>query len=247
MTKRNASLCRPILALLAAGAIAAAGCVAAGAQPKQPSRPPQPQQAPEPPQPSGQRNALQGFSQNRNEPVNIKSVSLDVRDKSKIATFSGNVQLVQGDTTMRCKTLVVHYDGDTSGPPVQAATPGPAGSQQISRMEAMGGVFVTQKDQTATGERAIYDLKTNTVTLYPAPGGTVAVTQGPNVVRGQSLVVHLDTGVSHFVGGVESLFVPNSTKSGEAKGGEKGGEPGDAKPESKPAPKGQAGTPKGLY
>ncbi len=223
------------VALLAAAAIAA-GCGAALAQPK-PARqaPPQHQQ----PEPSGPPNALQGFSQNRDQPVKINAASLDVRDRSKIATFSGNVQVVQGDTTLRCKTLVVHYDGDTSGgPAVKSATLGPAGSQQISRMEATGGVFVTQKDQTASGDRAIYDLKDNTVTLYPSPGGTVAVTQGPNVVRGASLVVHLDTGVSHFVGGVESLIIPNSTK---------GGEPKAAPPDSRAAPKAPGANPKGLY
>ena len=229
------------IALVAASALVAAGCGTAMAQPK-PAR--QAASQPAQPEPSGPPNALQGFSQNRNQPGNIKSLSLDVRDRSKVATFSGNVQLVQGDTTMRCKTLVVHYDGDTSGAPaVKSSTPGPAGSQQISRMEAIGGVFVTQKDQTATGEKAIYDLKDNTVTLYPAPGGTVAVTQGPNVVRGASLVVHLDTGVSHFVGGVESLIIPNSTKAAEPKGAD----PKGAAPENRAAPKAPGANSKGLY
>ncbi len=234
MTMRNAHRRRPALALLAASVLAAASCAAAGAQPKPQAK----QQAQQ--QPSGPPNALQGFSVNRDQPVNIKALSLDVRDRSKVATFSGNVQLVQGDTTLRCKTLVVHYDGDAGGPTVKSATPGPVGSQQISRMEASGGVFVTQKDQTASGDHAVYNLKDNTVTLYPAPGGTVAVTQGPNVVRGASLVVHLDTGVSHFVGGVESLIIPNSTK---------GGGRGEAKPtpDNRAAPKAPAGTPKGLY
>ncbi len=202
MTMRNALGLRSMLAVLAAGVIAAAGATAGAQQPK--PRPKQQQQAQQPQQP----NPLQGFAMNRDQPVNIKAVSLDVRDRSKMATFSGNVQLVQGDTTMRCKTLVVHYDGDAGGPAVKSSTPGPAGSQQISRMEASGGVFVTQKDQTASGDHAIYDLKDNTVRLFPPAGGTVAVTQGPNVVRGQTLVVHLDTGISHFEGGVELTAVP---------------------------------------
>ena len=55
----------------------------------------------------GVPNALQGFSQNRNQPVQIEAASLEVRDKDKVATFSGNVKVVQGDTIMRCKSLVV--------------------------------------------------------------------------------------------------------------------------------------------
>ena len=57
-------------------------------------------------------NAVQGFSKNRDKPVQIEATTLEVRDKQRIATFTGNVHVVQGDTTMRCKVLVVlHEDG----------------------------------------------------------------------------------------------------------------------------------------
>ncbi len=162
-------------------------------------------------------NALQGFSQNKDQPVNIKSATLEVHDRDKMATFSGNVHLVQGDTTLRCKTLVVFYDADQAGAPaVKSAAPGPTGSSQIRRMEAKGNVIVTQKDQIASGELGIYDTTENTVTLSAPGGGKVSVTQGTNILRSPRLVVHLDTGISHFVGGVEALFTPNSTK-GDAK------------------------------
>ena len=55
-------------------------------------------------------NALQGFQQNRGQPVQIEALRLEVRDKDKVATFSGNVKVVQGDTTLRCKSLVVFYE-----------------------------------------------------------------------------------------------------------------------------------------
>src|SRR3954466_5868043 len=87
-----------------------------------------------------QNNALQGFSQNRNQPVQIEAASLEVRDKEKKATFSGNVKVVQGDTTMRCKSLVVFYDsqdqkGQAGAQTMKAAAPGPGGSSSISRLE----------------------------------------------------------------------------------------------------------------
>ncbi|MGA2128456.1 MAG: LptA/OstA family protein, partial [Xanthobacteraceae bacterium] len=62
--------------------------------------------------PNGPPNALQGFSQNRDKPVQIDAASLEVRDKDKVATFLGNVRMTQGDTTMRCKTMKVFYDQD---------------------------------------------------------------------------------------------------------------------------------------
>jgi lipopolysaccharide export system protein LptA len=150
-------------------------------------------------------NALQGFQQNRGQPVQIEASRLEVRDKDKMATFTGNVKVVQGDTTMRCKTLVVFYeqqnqDGQQAQAAAQtmpAAKPGPGGSSQISKLEASGGVTVVQKDQTATGDRALFDMKSNTVTLL----GNVLVSQGPNVMRGEKLVVDLTTGVSRVDAG----------------------------------------------
>lgn len=136
-------------------------------------------------------NAVQGFSKNRDMPVQIEAATLEVRDKDKMATFAGNVHVVQGDTTMRCKVLVVHYDANTPGA-MKSAAPGAGGSQQISRLEAKGGVVVTQAEQTATGDTGLFDMKANTITLL----GNVVVSQGGNVVRGERLVVDMTTGVS---------------------------------------------------
>ena len=149
----------------------------------------------------GVPNALQGFSENRNQPIEIEAARLEVRDKQKVATFTGNVKVVQGDTTMRCKSLVVFYEGDAvpgaGAGTAKAAAPGPGGSTQISKLEARGGVIVTQKDQTATGESGLFEMKSNTVTLI----GNVVVSQGQNVVRGERLVVDLTTGVSRVDAG----------------------------------------------
>ena len=206
----------------------AAAAIALGVAEAQAEPPPQPQ----PP------NAMQGFSQNHNAPVQINAQSLEVLDKKRMAKYSGNVVLVQGDTTLRCKTLVVYYDGaQAGGRSVKAATSAPGVNQQIRRIEAIGGVVMTQKGQTATGEKAIYDIADDTVRLFPAPGGTVAITQGQNVVQGQRLIVHLDTGLSH-VEGARSLIVPNSTKGQN--------QPTPALP-SRPAPKPRATTRSGLY
>src|SRR5829696_9214845 len=85
---------------------------------------------------SGVPNAMQGFSQNRDQPIQIEAASLEMRDKKKEATFAGNVKVVQGDTTMTSKSLVVFYDsGPAPAAPkgsksasMQSATPGPGGS-----------------------------------------------------------------------------------------------------------------------
>jgi lipopolysaccharide export system protein LptA len=188
--------------------------------------------------PSGPPNALQGFSQNRDKPLKITSASLEVRDKEKIATFAGDVHLVQGDTTLRSKTLVVFYDDDAKSdaksdasksdaqkpakPPAAAGADAAPISQQIRRVEAKGGVLVTQKDQTATGESGIFDMQANTVTLL----GNVVISQGQNVVRGDRLTVDLNSGVSRVECGktqgqcrVQALIQPNSMKGEKDKPG----------------------------
>ncbi len=195
----------------------------------------------------GVPNALQGFSQNRDQPVQIDASTLEVRDKDKVATFSGGVKVVQGDVTLRCRSLVVYYDQDSSPNNLKTAQPGPQGQQQIRKLEAKGSVVVTQKDQTATGESAIFEMRTNTVTL----AGNVLVTQGQNVLRGERLVVDLTSGVSRVESGkpgqgggrVQGLFLPGG--SGGAVGG------GDNKPAggatAPNAPKPRPVHPQGIY
>jgi lipopolysaccharide export system protein LptA len=165
----------------------------------------------------GVPNAMQGFSQNRDQPIQIEAASLEMRDKKKEATFAGNVKVVQGDTTMTSKSLVVFYDQAAApapapagskgakSAPIQSATPGPGGSSSIRRLEAKGSVVVTQKDQIVTGETAIFDTKANQVTMQ----GGVVLTQGQNVLRGDRLVVDMTTGVSRIesdTGRVQGLF-----------------------------------------
>jgi lipopolysaccharide export system protein LptA len=185
-------------------------------------------------QSKGPANALQGFSTNRDKPVKIQAASLEVRDKDKVATFTGDVHVVQGDTDMRCKVLVVFYEGDGGKPGMPAAQPGPGGQQQIRRMEAKGGVVVTQKDQIATGDKGEFDMRTNTVTLI----GNVVVTRAQDVLRGQRLVVNLTDGVSRIDssgGRVEVLIAPKDAgKPGQNPGQAPGQSPGQ--PSQAPRP-----------
>jgi len=202
----------------------------------------------------GVPNAMQGFSQNRDKPIQIEAAALEVRDKKKEATFSGNVKVVQGDTTMTSKTLVVFYDQNSPGEqqpqqpaapkqkavaksapgtPIQSATPGPGGSSSIKRLEARGNVVVTQKDQVVTGDLAVFDTKANLITM----SGGVVLTQCKNVLRGDRLMVDMTTGVSRVesdAGRVQALFMQGSEGCGGAAGAPgapaKGGAPAPPPP-----------------
>jgi lipopolysaccharide export system protein LptA len=169
---------------LCAVVIALAACAPAAAQGPLPAAP-------------GPLGMTQG--ENKDQPVQIEAATLEVRDKNKTATFSGHVEVVQGETTMKCQTLVVFYGQEvglsTDGAPAPAAAaktaPGmPQGAQNIRRIEARGGVTVVTKDQNASGELGVYDLKTKTITL----SGNVVVSQGQNVIHGERVVVDTATG-----------------------------------------------------
>jgi lipopolysaccharide export system protein LptA len=162
-------------------------------------------------------NPAQGMlNENQDQPIQIDAATLEVRDKEKMATFAGDVQVVQGDTTIKCQKLVVFYGPEPGTaaaasqakrqqqqPQPQAQQPQgqqqqagtmPARSQDIRRIEARGGVTVISKDQTASGDLGIYDLKTKTITLLH----NVTVAQGKNVLHGERVVVDTVSGNAHF-------------------------------------------------
>lgn len=163
--------------------------------------------------------------QNQDQPVQIDAKTLEVRDKQKTATFSGDVHVVQGDTTMRCKTLVVFYGAEVGigadKPVVRAKTSSgtPPNAQNIRRIEAHGDVTVTSKDQNASGDLGVYDLHAKTITL----SGNVVVSQGKNVIHGERVVVDTVTGNARVEsapgatqGRVRALIIPN----GDTQGGQ---------------------------
>ncbi|HWV53236.1 LptA/OstA family protein [Pseudorhodoplanes sp.] len=196
----------------------------------------QAQKAQSKPQDTGVPNALQGFGTNKDQPVQIEAASLEVRDKDKMAVFTGNVVVTQGDTVMKCKELRVYYDQDESkdgaktASTMKAAKPGPGGRQSIRRLEARGGVLVTTKDQTATGATGIFEMKTNTVTL----SGGVVISQGNNVLRGERLVVDLTTNFAKVEGGrVQGIF---STNKDDKPGGKDDKSDKDQKPSVRKKP-----------
>jgi lipopolysaccharide export system protein LptA len=205
---------------LAAVALALVVPVSAAAQGQRPAT-----QAPAP-------SILQG--ENKDAPIHIESASLEMRDKSKVATFYGDVQVVQGDTTIKCQTLVVFYGAEDaastgktaashepaaskSQAPNQAGSAIPQGSQDIRRIEARGGVTVVTKDQNVSGDLGVYDLKAKTITLT----GNVVVTQGKNVLHGDRVVVDTTTGNAHVESNattaqnrVRALILPNKGSNG---------------------------------
>lgn len=150
----------------------------------------------------GFADSMSGFSANSNEPISIEADSLEVRDGDKVATFIGNVIVTQGETVMQTAKLKVFYSGSAQG----------AGDQDIERLETEGRVVVTSGDQKASGDLGVFDAAKDTITL----SGNVVLSQGENVIQGDTLFVDLAAGTSYVLsessqerGRVRGLFTPN--------------------------------------
>jgi lipopolysaccharide export system protein LptA len=176
--------------------------------------------------PAERTTPLAGLGTNSKEPIKIDADRLDVFDKENRAVYAGNVVAVQGDTTMRCSTLTIHFDRQRAGGgTVQRAAAASDQNDAIKRIECAGPVTVVSKDQVATSDKADYDRAGGRVIMT----GNVALSQGQNVTRGERLVYDVNAGVANIEatpngGRVRGLFVPGS-------------QPDAATAAAKPAPK----------
>jgi len=115
------------------------------------------------------------------QPVQISADSLEILQPNKTATFSGNVQAVQGNVTINAAQMTVHYKEATGG--AQGA---------VSRIDATGGVFLATPGETARGGSAVYNLDSKKVVL----NNNVVLTRGQNVLKGARLEYSFATGRS---------------------------------------------------
>lgn len=173
---------------------------------------------------------------NSKEPVSIEANKLEWFDKDQKAIYTGDVVVVQGETSLRATVLTI-FMAKAEGAAAQPAGT-PSGNSSIRRMEAAGPVTVIQKDQVGTGDRGEYDKGANTVTLI----GNVTLAQGPNITTGDKLVYNLDTKQAIVESSAQSkkrvqgVFVPGSGAPSAAEPG-KGSGKSAAKPVDLQKPK----------
>jgi len=167
------------------------------------------------PAPARDNGSAFGNLGSNKDPIKIDSDRLDIFDKEGRAVFTGNVVAVQGESTMHCTSMNVFYEQGRArnGAPAKSGA-GPAGSDNnsIKKIECRGPVTVASKTQVATGDNAEFDRVRNKVLLI----GNVALSDGPNVTRGERIVYDLNSGTANVEtnpgGRVRALFVPGSNK-----------------------------------
>ncbi len=150
--------------------------------------------------------AQQGISSHdSSQPVEITADSLAVNQENETAEFSGNVEATQGAIKLRADKMIVHY---------RSGQKRENNENSVSMIEVFGHVFLSTRDETAKGSKGKYDVDNKTITLT----GSVALTQGEKVIKGDKLVYNIATGRSKLSsaptdtqkgGRVKGVFVPN--------------------------------------
>lgn len=136
----------------------------------------------------GQTNIAFGQNEdNRNAPVEVTADSLSVDQSNGTAIFAGNVVIGQGTLRLAAPRVLVVYQQD---------------SQQISRLEATGGVTLVDGDDAAEAERADYSLDNRTIVME----GSVLLTQGPSAITSDRMVVNLDANTAQMTGRVKTVL-----------------------------------------
>lgn len=148
-----------------------------------------------------------GFKHDRTAPIEITANALEVRQAQSLAIFSGEVVAGQGTLRLTADTVEVSYDEQDSGNSETGA---------IRNLQAKGNVFLSNGAETAQGAWAEYDVESGMVRM----GGAVVLTQGENVISGESLVINLNEGQGRIEGSgtgrVKSIFTPGQANSGAA-------------------------------
>jgi lipopolysaccharide export system protein LptA len=122
-------------------------------------------------------------------PVEISADSLSVDQDTGIATFSGNVEVGQGDMRLAAAEVVVNYNDQTG---------------EIDSLTVTGGVTFVTPTEAAEAERAEYDISGGMLVLI----GDVLVTQGPSAMSADQMRIDLQTGNALMEGRVRTILNP---------------------------------------
>jgi lipopolysaccharide export system protein LptA len=117
------------------------------------------------------------------DPVKITSDSFVVDDAKHVANFTGSVVITRTNLTVWANSVLVEY--------------GEAGPSSVRSFTASGNVKVKTREQTATGDQATYDPKTQILRLT----GHVMLTNGKGNIGSSDLVIDLKSNVSTFSSG----------------------------------------------
>jgi lipopolysaccharide export system protein LptA len=146
------------------------------------------------------------FEFNKKDPIYITADWMESDQSKNSIVYKGRVVTVQNDMTMRSEMLTAYYDPET---------------KQMKQIVAEGKVNATQGNRVATGEKAVFDDKSKTVTLT----GNPVMRQGNSQVSGTKVIYFTEQDRSTVEGDknnrVTAVMFPDEFKGPEQSGGAK--------------------------
>ncbi len=137
--------------------------------------------------------------------IDIKSDSLQVNNKTGVATFTGNVVAVKGNLTIFSNVLEVIYTK----------------KNKINVLKAIGNVHIIKGKENITGGRAVYYNNTSVAVITENP----VAYEGKNMIKGEKIIINLKTNVSTVFGApgkrVNATVYSNKSLSLKPSGGRK--------------------------
>lgn len=130
-----------------------------------------------------------GFKFDSSRPIEISADSLEVSQDEKSALFQGNVRAEQGEMLLKADSLTVYYrekgaeTNDEQSP--------------FTRIDAKGNITISSPSETGSGDWAVYDVDRKIITV----GGNVQLVRDNSVIKGNRLVLDLNSGRSKIEGG----------------------------------------------
>lgn len=153
-------------------------------------------------------------------PVSYSADNLEYFDAERRLVLTGDVDVVQDDARLRADRLTLYFSQSSAGAAAPEAGAPQAPPQQqglgagdIQRMIAEGEVYFVRPAQSARGNRAVYEISSDSVTF----SGNVVVASEDSVFRGETLTMEISsrrTIVRPAAGGrVQGVFTTSSNSS----------------------------------
>src|SRR5690606_10997875 len=115
-------------------------------------------------------------------PVSYSADTLEYLDGERRLVLSGDVDIVHNDARLRADRVQLFFSQSTGNQEGQGLASG-----DIERMIADGEVYYVRPQQSARGNRAVYEVRNDSVTFT----GNVVVASDENVIRGETLVLQI--------------------------------------------------------
>lgn len=157
-------------------------------------------------QTAGAGEEVKKSSPDANQPIKITADKMVADQEASFVKFSGNVEAVQGQTTITADKLTVLYQKSPR-------EKGPVNQDRIKQITATGNVGIRMADKQAHCEQAVYLAPSRTIILT---GENTRLQIQGNMITGEKITIHQDTGQIIVEGGksrVSAIFQPEPAAS----------------------------------